>query len=110
MPLKEGTCDLERIEEQEGDGKVFFYMLTCARYAILLSIYGGVAGVIVGIYTYLPPGKSDLSKLPAPAPAIMCTIILAVVFFLTQLIIAICNSYAEFTGNELPKVIGLMNA
>jgi len=36
--------------------------------------------------------------------------ILAVVFFATQLVIALCNSYAEFTGVEFPKVIGLMNA
>merc|ERR1712166_550912 len=40
----------------------------------------------------------------------MCTMILAVVFFATQLVIALCNSYAEFTGVEFPKVIGLMNA
>merc|ERR1719253_1075231 len=40
----------------------------------------------------------------------MCTMILAVVFFATQLVIAICRSYAELTGVEFPKVIGLMNA
>merc|ERR1740117_1976751 len=32
--------------------------------------------------------------------------ILAVVFFATQLVIALCRSYAEFTGVEFPKVIG----
>merc|ERR1719149_474794 len=40
----------------------------------------------------------------------MCTMILAVVFFATQLVIALCRSWGEFTGVEFPKVIGLMNA
>merc|ERR1719321_607124 len=87
-----------------------FYALTAARYLILLGLYGGLAGVIVGICTYLPPGATDLSKLPAPAPAVMCTMILAVVFFSTQLVIAICRSYAEFTGVEFPTTVKLMNA
>merc|ERR1719171_770361 len=87
-----------------------FYVLTFCRYGILLGLYGGLAGVIVGICTYLPPGTKDLNKLPPPAPAVMCTMILAVVFFSTQLVIALCRSYAEFTGVEFPKVIGLMNA
>merc|ERR1719162_827477 len=87
-----------------------FLGLTAARYLILLGLYGGLAGVIVGICIYLPPGAHDMSKLPAPAPAVMCTMILAVVFFLTQLVIALCRSYAEYSGVEFPKVVGMMNA
>jgi len=110
VPLIQGTCDLEAVEERASDGKLFFYALTATRYAILLSIYGGLAGVIVGIFTYLPPGTEKLSDLPTPAPAIMCTMILSVMFFSTQLVIAICRTYTEFTGVELPKIVGLMNA
>jgi len=110
LALKEGTCDLEKMEEVEGESKSAFYALTAARYLILLGLYGGLGGVIVGICTYMPPGAKDLSKLPAPAPAVMCTMILAVVFFSTQLIIALCNSYTEFTAIEFPKVVGLMRA
>jgi len=36
--------------------------------------------------------------------------ILAVVFFSTQLVIALCRSYGEFTGVEFPKIVGMMNA
>merc|ERR1719453_2053237 len=110
LPLKEGTCDLEKPEASEGDNKYAFYALTAARYLILLGLYGGLAGVIVGICVYMPPGATDASKLPAPAPAVMCTMILAVVFFSTQLVIAVCRSYAEYSGVEFPKVVGMMNA
>jgi hypothetical protein len=110
LPLKEGTCDLERPEESEGDSKILFFGLTAARYLILLGLYGGLAGVIFGICTYLPPGANDLNKLPAPAPAVMCTMILSVVFFSTQLVIAVCRSYSEFTGVEFPKIVGMMHS
>jgi len=108
--LKEGSCDLERHEIGEDDNKTVFYALTGIRYLILLGLYGGLVGVIVGTCIYLPPGANDLSKLPPPAPAVMCTMILAVFFFAIQLVIAGCRSYAEYSGVEFPKVVGVMNA
>merc|ERR1719262_1714308 len=108
--MKEGTCDLERPEHEEGSSKVGFYCITGARYLILLGLYGGLAGVIVGINIYLPPGADDLSKLPPPAPAVMCTMILAVFFFGIQLVVAVCRSYTEYSGMEFPKTVGVMNA
>merc|ERR1719487_586026 len=110
IDLKKDSSDLEAPSAGQYDNKTLFYTLTGARYLILLGLYGGLAGVIVGICTYTPPGVTDLSKVPHPAPAVMCTMILAVVFFVTQLVIAVCRSYAEFTGVEFPKVIGMMNA
>merc|ERR1719331_2584211 len=48
MPLKEGTCDLEAPEHEEGSSLVVFYALTAIRYLILIGLYVGLAGVIVG--------------------------------------------------------------
>jgi len=110
LPMKEGTADLEKPVLQEGDSKVGFYCITAARYLILLGLYGGLAGVIVGINIYLPPGATDLNKIPPPAPAVMCTMILACFFFAIQLIIAISRSYTEYTGVEFPKTMMTMNA
>jgi hypothetical protein len=109
LPLKEQTPDLEKPPLEE-DSKMTFYFITAMRYLILLGLYGGLAGVIVGINIYLPPGATDLSKVPPPAPAVMCTMILAVFFFGIQLIIAFCRSYGEFTGTEFPKTVGVMNS
>merc|ERR1719163_1919625 len=110
VTMKEGTCDLEPPTAPAEGSKLGFYAMTAARYLILLGLYGGLAGVIVGINIYLPPGAKKVSELPAPAPAVMCTMILAVVFFLIQLVIAFCRSYQEFTGKEFAKVVGVMNA
>merc|ERR1719272_2758681 len=104
MALKEGTCEMA---PPEGGGLIFA-VLTTARYLILLCLYGGLAGIIVGLNIYLPPGATDLSKLPRPAPAVFCTMVLAVVFFLTQLVIAFCRSYEEFKGVAFPRMVAVM--
>jgi hypothetical protein len=113
LALKQGTCDLER----PSGGGTAFYALSALRYFIQLGLYGGIAGVIVGTCIYLPPGATDLAKLPPPAPAVMCTMILAVIFFVTQLIVAGANSYNEFKNPagapcllEVTKIVKVMNA
>jgi len=110
MPLKEGSCDLERPELAEDDNKKTFYALCIARYFVLFCLYIGLIGIIVGINCYTPPGHDDVTSLPPPAPAVVCTMSLAVVFFLTQLVIAVCNTYEEFKGVEFPMIVGVMNA
>jgi len=75
-----------------------FYTLMVVRCLILLCLYGGIAGVIVGIFLYAPPGETDLTKVPKPAPPLMCTMILSVAFFLTQLVIVLCQSYTDIKG------------
>ena len=79
MPLKEGSCDLEAPEAEEGeDGpSLVFVGLSVVRYGIMACLYGGLAGIIFGINTYLPPGEDKLGDLPPPAPAVMCTMIVS---------------------------------
>jgi len=106
LPLKEGQ--LEVIEADDEKSPALFFALTVVRYLILLCLYVGLAGIIVGINIYLPPGANDLSKLPPPAPAVACTMILAVAFFSTQLVIAFCRSYEEFKGVAFPRMVAIM--
>merc|ERR1719253_1298149 len=114
-----GTPDIEapRITPRFGNSTkdyIVLNVLTGVRFLIMLGLYGGIAGVIVGIHMYLPPGENDLSKVPAPAPAVVCTMILVVVFFMTQLVIALCQTYIEMFGDyyagQFHKIIQVMNA
>jgi hypothetical protein len=112
VPLKEGSCDLEKPEAEEGEEgpSMVFIGLSVVRYAIMAGLYGGLAGIIYGINTYLPPGEDKLTDLPPPAPAVMCTMMIAVLFFSVQLIIAACRTYTEATGKEFARVVSVMNA
>jgi hypothetical protein len=109
LPLKEGSCDLELPTVEEGRSMAAFWALTVAHYAILLCMYGGLAGVILGINIYLPPGASNVDDLPRPAPAIQCTMILTCFFFAIQLVIAGCRSYSDLTGQYSHRLVGIMH-
>jgi len=118
MPLKEDLGDLEmphyfdkpHTTEDPGLRSSRGMTLTVARYLILLGLFGGLYNIIVGIQTYVPPGATDVTKLPLPSAAVACTMILAVAFFATQLVIAVCRTYEEFTGIEYPAIVGIMSA
>jgi|Transcript_79297 hypothetical protein len=113
VALTEEICcnlDLERQRSEESSGKALFYVLSSLRYLMLFGLYVGLAGIIIGICTYLPPGATDLSRMPAPAPAILCTMALVVFFFMAQLVVAVCRSYTEFTQTRFPRVIAVMDA
>merc|ERR1719161_1428112 len=79
------------------------YVLVAARCLILFGLYGGLTGVKVAILAYSPAGVYDDATFGLPAPAIMCTMMLTTVFFSTQLVIALCESYTEFTGVQLSR-------
>jgi len=104
MVVKDGE-----IQKPEGAGTLA-KVLTAMRYLIQLGMYGGIAGVIVGINTYTPPGEDDVSKLPPPAPAVMCTMILSVLFFAFQIVIAACRSYTELTHVASTRMVNVMNS
>jgi len=114
VPLKEGDDYLKTpgICESTGGDVVAFKALTFTRYLVLMGIHGGVISIIVGTRNYLPPGEIDHANVPQPGNAVGCTMILAVVFFLAQLVIAICRTCeeAKFSFLEFPRIVGVMNA
>jgi hypothetical protein len=111
LPPKKNPFDMESLrEEEEGRCPPSFYALSFVRYSILVCLCGGLALVAVGICTYMPPGTTKLAEVSAPAPAITCTMILSIVFFSTQLIVAVCRSYMELTRVRFPQIVGMMHA
>jgi len=103
-------ADAETDADHEQMVMELLHGLSAVRYLILLGLYGGLVGVIVGTCTYLPEGETDLTKLPAPATSIVCTMILAVIFFMAQIVIAVCRSYTEFTGADTHRLMGVMHS
>merc|ERR1719453_1229896 len=71
LTLNRESGDIEKMDESIVQNKTLLLALTILRYVILFSLYVGLAGIIVGINIYLPPGADDVSKLPRPAPAVL---------------------------------------
>lgn len=84
-------------------------MSSILRYLVLLALYGGLVGVALGIWLQTPSVSGPVKE-TKPAPAIMCTIIVTGIFFLTQVVIAACRTHTEFKGHETAFFVGVTNA
>jgi hypothetical protein len=103
------TGDLESDMVDLEDKKIALYSISAVRYLILLGMYAGVGGVIVGICLYEPPaGTWPGDKIPPPAPAVMCTMLLSVAFFAVYLFVACCKSFTQLTGRSTLKLEEVM--
>lgn len=107
--VKDNPFDMERASEEiENKYQANFYVFTGVRYLVLFALYVGLAAVIVGINVYRPAKK--LTSVGDMAPAVTCTIILAVVFFATQFVIAVCRTFCQHTRMHSPQIVGMMHA
>lgn len=77
---------------------------TCLKYFCLLGLYGGVLAVCYGIITYEPPvGMWPEGKTFPVAPAVQCTMVLSVQYFLLYGGIQIARSLTQFSGVRFTK-------
>merc|ERR1719183_3089341 len=77
---------------------------TGLKYVILLGLYGGVLAVCYGIITYVPPaGIWPEGKTFPVAPAVQCTMILSVQFFVVYGGIQVARTWTQFTGQKFSK-------
>mmetsp|Transcript_132545 Transcript_132545/g.229342 ORF Transcript_132545/g.229342 Transcript_132545/m.229342 type:complete len:594 (-) Transcript_132545:49-1830(-) len=92
------------LEDMESRGLKF--VLSAVRYSIIFVLYGGLAGLVAGMFLYKP--SQGMDKVPDPAPAIYCTIVIATIFFSAQIIIAACRTISEFTDRDTASIVGIM--
>jgi hypothetical protein len=82
------------------ESKVLAIVFTVVRYLVVLGLYVGFGGIIVGVFTFEPPkGVWDGPVTPV-SPAVKCTVILSSGFFFVYLCQAISRSYTQFTGSS----------
>jgi len=72
-------------------------VFTVLRYVALLALYGGFAGVLVGLFMFKPPSDIWTEEIPAVSPAVACTVTLSTTFFLVYFFLAVSRTYSQFT-------------
>merc|ERR1719271_879152 len=97
MDVDEKTGDLD---ESTPKGEVFKMQalalgFTIFRYILLVSMYGGMIGVIYGTVTYMPAN----GEWRPMAPAVGATVTLTVMFFVVYAGVAVLRTFAQLTGN-----------
>merc|ERR1719262_1540432 len=115
VPVKEDTGDLDdKATPKVFAGKWALALgFTVFRYLLLLSMYGGMIGVIYGTFTYMPAN----GQWRPMAPAVGATVTLTVMFFCVYAGVAVLRTFAQLSGrtdsftieNALLAAVAAMN-
>jgi len=95
--LDHGAHEMERPAHAMCENTCVSICFTVFKYIIMIGLYVGVVVVIFGIINYEPPkGSWPYNKIPPPAPAVACTMILTSMYFLVYAFIQACKTLASF--------------
>merc|ERR1740138_1878198 len=73
------------------------------RYVVFLGLYVGFAAVCVGVFLFKPPAGVWDGPIPPVSPAVACTMILSVTFFMIYFLVAVSRTYSQQTGGQLAE-------
>jgi len=71
------------------------------RYVVFLGLYVGFAAVCVGVFLFKPPAGVWDGPIPPVSPAVACTMILSVTFFMIYFLVAVSRTYSQSAGGQL---------
>merc|ERR1719379_2063473 len=83
------------------ESKVLQMAFTVIRYLVFLGLYVGFAAVCVGVFLFEPSKDVWDGPIPPVSPAVACTMILSVTFFLVYFLVAVSRTYSQFAGGQL---------
>jgi hypothetical protein len=95
------TGVMENDGQNPFENKILAIVFTVTRYAVFLGLYVGFAAVVVGVFLFKPPAGVWDGPIPPISPAVKCTIILSVTFFLVYFLVAVSRTYSQFVGGQL---------
>merc|ERR1719506_2464630 len=64
------------------ESPVVAFIFNALRYLIVLGLYAGVAVVMYGIFTFVPPADLWDGPVPSVSPAVQCTVLLTGTLFI----------------------------
>merc|ERR1719181_679224 len=71
------------------------------RYLTFLGLYVGFGCVCTGVFLYTPPAGVWDGPIPPLSPAVQCTMVLSVTFFLIYFLHAVSRTYSQYMGGHL---------
>jgi len=109
IELDKDTGEIE-MEHDEGDGhhgsnpfenEMLATIFNVVRYLTFLGLYVGFGCVCTGVFLYEPPAGVWDGPIPPLSPAVQCTMVLSVTFFLIYFLHAVSRTYSNYTGGAL---------
>jgi len=96
VQVDEETGDIQQ-DYNPFENRLVAIAFTVLKYLIMIGLYVGVVCIIYGIMNYTPPaGTWPGNVIPPPAPAVACTMILTVLYFLVYAFIQLGKTITSF--------------
>lgn len=87
------------------------WTFTALRYLVLLGLYGGFVGVVVGIVTFEPAKNLWPAGVPEVSAAVAAVVSLSVQYFVVYFFVALARSHAELIAKKPDtKYVKIMEA
>merc|ERR1719324_736846 len=96
---KEGDLDPEGKSPFESPALATIFNVV--RYLTFLGLYVGFGAVCVGVFRFEPPAGVWDGPIPPVSPAVACTMILSVTFFMIYFLVAVSRTYSQSSGGQL---------
>merc|ERR1719265_805438 len=107
VTAKEVKTDDEGMMDQEGanpfENSSLAIVFNVIRYVVFLGLYVGFGAVCVGVFMFKPPAGVWDGPIPRVSPAVACTMILSVTFFMIYFLVAVSRTYSQQTGGQLAE-------
>ena len=107
VTAKEVKTDDEGMMDQEGanpfENSSLAIVFNVIRYVVFLGLYVGFGAVCCGVFMFKPPAGVWDGPIPPVSPAVACTMILSVTFFMIYFLVAVSRTYSQQTGGQLAE-------
>jgi hypothetical protein len=102
LELEESTGELKVDSKQNPfENAMLATIFNVVRYLSFLGLYVGFGCVCTGVFLFKPDPAIWSEEIPSVSPAVACTMILAITFFLIYFLLAVSRTYSQYAGGHL---------
>merc|ERR1719321_644410 len=101
IELDEDTKELKQDGANPFSNPALATIFNVVRYLTFLGLYVGFGAVCTGVFLFEPPAGIWDGPIPPVSPAVKCTMLLSVTFFMLYFLLAVSRTYSQQTGGQL---------
>merc|ERR1719265_1313823 len=101
IELDEDTKEPKQTGANPFSNQALATIFNVIRYLTFLGLYVGFGCVCVGVFLFEPPAGVWDGPIPPVSPAVACTMLLSVTFFMIYFLLAVSRTYSQYAGGQL---------
>merc|ERR1719424_1431678 len=101
IELDEDTKELKQDGANPFSNPALATIFNVVRYLTFLGLYVGFGCVCAGVFLFEPPAGIWDGPIPPVSPAVKCTMLLSVTFFILYFLLAVSRTFSQYVGGQL---------